>query len=418
MKLLAKTSWYYLFFSIPVLLGAGFICYCIITSEVRQSNDELLLKRKGEIQKILARNDSVSLQMIIESKEAIVCPVNTVSATEVFTDTLIYDEQEKEMAPHRMLSTYIKTGSTNWSVHVWRSTLEYEELFQGIATSLALILFFLFIIFFSINCMVSRTLWKPFYKTLEALQNFNPVNDKLPLINKTTVAEFTDLNNAASIMMTKMRVDFKNQKQFTENAAHEMQTPLAVIKAKIDLLIQSEKLGNSETELIFSIDNAASQLSRLYKALLLLAKIENRQFVVQQKIGLSKIVDDSLFFFADHILAKQINIKKSYLSGVEININPDLCSILVNNLIQNAIRHNIDHGNINIYLKENELMIVNTGNPEPLANDLIFNRFQKKSHSNESVGLGLAIAREIANTNGLDLNYVYKDNLHFFTIIF
>ena len=219
-------------------------------------------------------------------------------------------------------------------------------------------------------------------------------------------------------MMTKMRVDFKNQKQFTENAAHEMQTPLAVIKAKIDLLIQSEKLGNSETELIFSIDNAASQLSRLYKALLLLAKIENRQFVVQQKIGLSKIVDDSLFFFADHILAKQINIKKSYLSGVEININPDLCSILVNNLIQNAIRHNIDHGNINIYLKENELMIVNTGNPEPLANDLIFNRFQKKSHSNESVGLGLAIAREIANTNGLDLNYVYKDNLHFFTIIF
>lgn len=418
MKLLAKTSWYYLLFSIPVLMGAGFICYYLITSEVRNSNNELLLKRKSEIEKLLLRNDSVSLQMIVQSNEAIIYPVKATVTADVFTDTLIFDVQENEMAPHRMLSTYIKTGNTTWLVHVWRSTLEFEELFEGIITALLIILVFLFIIFFTINWWISHTLWKPFYKTLEAIQNFNPGNDTLPSLQKASVKEFIDLNNAASSMMEKMSSDFKNQKQFTENAAHEMQTPLAVIKAKIDLLIQSEKLGISETDLIADIDNATSRLSRLNKALLLLSKIENRQFIEKEKIMISKMIDDSLIFFSDHISAKQINITKSYFSKGTIEMNADLCAILINNLLQNAIRHNVEKGSINITLNDNELVIANTGNLSAHADEFIFRRFQKNSTSNDSIGLGLAIAKEIANSASLKLNYRYSNNLHCFSLKF
>jgi signal transduction histidine kinase len=421
MKLLAKTSLYYLIFSIPILILSGFICFHVITHEVRESNDELLVNRKLQVEQYLKNNDTISLLLLTKSNEAQINKVshsNFKNGTEtMFSDTLILDKTENELADNRMITSIIKSGNSFYQIKIWRSTLEYEELIEGIFYLLVTILFFLFLISMLINFWVSKTLWRPFYSTVDNLKNFRASDNKVQDFEKTTVYEFETLNNSLNQMMDKMIVDYNSQKKFTENASHEIQTPLAVIKTKIDLLIQSENLKENEMKLIASIDDACSRLIRLNKSLLLLTKIENRQFKTTEKVSVEKMIEQSLVLFEEHIKANNISVFKNIEADFLINMNVDLCSVLINNLIQNAIRHNNENGSITIFIKNNSLSIHNTGQEEALNAALLFKRFQKNSTSHLSIGLGLAIANEIAEVSGLSLTYEFVTNTHCFILV-
>lgn len=420
MKLLAKTSLYYLVFSIPILILSGLICYYVITKEVKDSNNELLLNRKIQVEQYLKNNDTIPLKLIIKSKEAQIDKVTKAhfknGATMTFSDTLILDKAENELAANRMITSIVKVGNTNYQLKIWRSTLEFDELIEGIFYLLIFILFFLFLVSMLINLWVSKTLWKPFYKTIHNLKIFRASANDVPVFDKTSVKEFKELNISLTAMMEKMIVDYNGQKKFTENASHEIQTPLAVIKSKIDLLIQSQNLKGNDVELIVAIDDACSKLIRLNQSLLLLTKIENRQFKTAEKVSVEKIIDNSLILFEEHIKANKIVVLKNIEEDFLINMSPDLCLILINNLLQNAIRHNIEDGSIIIFIKSSSLTIHNSGKDEPLNMALLFKRFQKNSTSHLSTGLGLAIANEIAEVSGLSLKYKFIANRHRFTL--
>lgn len=419
MKLLVKTSLYYLILSIPVLIIAGGISYFIISSEVKTSNNELLLKRKLKIENYIQLGDSISWRFITQSGEATVLSMqNMQQSQDIFSDTLIFDSTENELAPNSLLTSISNIGNKTYFVRIWRSTIEFDELVEGIITGMVFIYIFLLVVFIGINWWVSRSLWKPFYQILESLKAFRPNSKQSPEILSTSIREFKALNQSVSEMMDKMIADFKRQKQFTENASHEMQTPLAIIKAKIDLLIQSDKLTENETDLIVEIENSCTKLSRLNKSLLLLTKIENRQFVTEEVVSINKVLDDSIALFKDDFDSKHIKLTKVIESEKFIRINPDLCSVLVNNLIQNAIRHNKEKGNIEILLTDEKLFISNTGALVALDETKIFDRFQKNVSSHDSLGLGLAIVKEIADINGLEVIYSYTSNTHSFSIIF
>lgn len=420
MKLLSKTSLYYLFFSVPILILSGFICYYVITREVKESNDELLLNRKKQIEEYLKANDSIAVQFIVNSKEAEIEKVNAATlkngAKIVLSDTLILDKSEDEMAPHRMITSVVNVGKVNYQIKMWRGTLEFQELIEGILSLLFVILFFLFVISLLINFWVSKTLWKPFNTAVNSLKHFRASDNLIPDFEKTSIKEFATLNVSLRAMMDKMISDYNSQKRFTENASHEIQTPLAVIKSKIDILIQSENLQDYELKLIAGIDDACAKLTRLNQSLLLLTKIENRQFKTAVNVSVEKTIDNSLQLFDEHIKDKNIHVVKNKQEDFPININPDLCLVLINNLLQNAIRHNIEEGAIIININHNSLEIINSGNEAALDTALLFERFQKKSNSNQSMGLGMAIAKEIAEVSGLKLTYSYSDNKHCFSL--
>ena len=348
MKLIAKTSLYYLLLSIPILILSGVVGYYVIAREVNTSNDELLLSRKVQIEKYIKNNDSIDLLLISKSNEAKIEKVSFSNfkdgSTIQYSDTIILNSVENEMEVNRMLTSIIKVKDENYQIKIWRSTLEFDELIEGIFYLLAVILFFLFLISVLINIWVSKTLWLPFYKTIQNLKSFRASQNEIPNFKKTSITEFEVLNNSLHQMMDKMITDYNSQKKFTENASHEIQTPLAVIKSKIDLLIQSENLKEQDVDLIASIDDACSKLSRLNKSLLLLTKIENRQFKNTDEISITKIIDQSLLLFEEQINASSINVLKEVQSDFLININPDLGLILINNLIQNGIRHNREAG--------------------------------------------------------------------------
>ena len=419
MKLLAKTSLYYLILIIPILILSGFICYYFITIEVKDSNNELLKNRELVIEQYLKNNNSVALNLITKSGEAqiheISKSINKNTQKTLFSDTLILDKAEKELAVNRMISSIVTLENHSYQIKIWRSTLEFDELFQGILYVLLIILLFLFLISMLVNFWVSKTLWKPFNQTVMSLKTFRANTNQIPLFEKTSIQEFGELNTSLNAMMNKMMLDYNSQKKFTENASHEMQTPLAVIKLKIDLLIQSDNLQENEVKLILAIDAACTKLIRLNKSLLLLTKIENRQFKTTEIVSFDKTIKNALVFFEDPIRANVIEISTVTDANFYIEMNPDLCQVLVDNLLQNAIRHNTVNGKIKISIESNKISISNTGATAPIHQEL-FERFQKNTDFPQSLGLGLSIIKEIAEVSGLSLKYTYTHGQHYFIL--
>ncbi|MDA6070834.1 HAMP domain-containing histidine kinase [Flavobacterium sp. AC] len=420
MKLLAKTNLYFVVLSIPVLLLSGFVTYSYIIKELKESNDDVLMDRKERIEQYLRENDTISDYLFTKGKEVqikiITKPDFKKVNKDIFSDTLIFDRSEKELAINQMITSVLRVKTKYYQIKIWRSSVEFDELFEGIFSMLTAILLLQLLISLGINFWVTKTLWQPFYKMIHTLRVFRASDNHVPNLEKTSVKEFKELSHCVKEMMSKMITDYNSQKRFTENASHEIQTPLAVIKSKIDLLIQSENLEQKDIELIIAIDDASSKLIRLNKSLLLLTKIENRQFKTTETVSVEKMVNESLLLFEEHIREQKIEVQKNVKFDFLIKMNSDLCMILINNLFQNAIRHNITGGKIIIFINHNKLSIQNTGKEEALDATLLFKRFQKISVSHLSVGLGMAIADEIAEVSGLKLKYKFVDHQHRFTL--
>lgn len=418
MKLLTKTGIYYLLFSAPVLIIAGLVAYYFVTHELKENTDELLLLRSTQITKSLQLNDSKLVNNLnLDDEVEITFFPEAYLPFQKYSDTLRFEPQENELAPYRMLVVNSAAQDGYFQIKLFRSTIEYDNLLYGIFSGLLLVFVFLLASFLSVNYYVSKILWKPFYKTLEKLKSFEFDIANVTPMDMASITEFNDLNNALNEMMAKMNADFINQKQFTENAAHELQTPIAVMQLKVDQLIQSDKLGDEEMELIAVLDSSIKKLKHLNRSLLLLSKIENKQFVTQPVL-LNAVIESTLVQLNDFITIKNIQLKTSLHENVILNLHPDLCEILVTNLLQNAIRHNTLNGTITIELNKEHLVVANTGRPLEIDAAIIFNRFEKHSQASESVGLGLAIVKEICQNAGIEIRYVFENDMHRFDLLF
>jgi signal transduction histidine kinase len=213
-------------------------------------------------------------------------------------------------------------------------------------------------------------------------------------------------------MTKKMRRDYFNLKEFNENASHEIQTPLAIIKSKLELLIQGEGLDEEQIGMINSVYEASTRMSRLNQGLLLISKIDNNQFHHTEKVDLQKIMEKTLEHFEEIINLKKIRIIHHFNSPACPQMNPVLAEILISNLISNSIRHNIEEGEILINMNSEGFEITNTGHPTTIPPDELFRRFRKSERTSDSVGLGLAIVKKIVQLYQFDIKYEVKENIH------
>ena len=417
MKLISKTLIYYLLISLPLLVIAGLLSYFLIKAELRDGTDETLMSEKVNAEKLIhsikdvktvyLSSDSLSNIKLISGK-----------LNSGFIDTLIYDQEENENVGARMLRSYYDFNNNIYQITIVKTTMEEDELLEGILAAFALIIGFLIVSFVIVNWLLSKTLWNPFYKTLSELNKYEIKNHEQHKFAPEKTLEFNQLNTALNKMMEKIYSDYIQQKEFTENASHEMQTPLAVVKANLSLLMQSPHLKEDEMNRLQTIENTIKKLSSLNKALILLSKIENNQFseseTIQVKAVVSKIADN----FIDVIHSKNISLDLMLNQDISTKMNPTLAEILITNLLQNAIRHNTENGQITIELKENSLIISNTGNPLTIPEEQLFMRFKKNDASKESLGLGLSIVNSIAKSYGFDINYSYITSSHYFKVVF
>jgi signal transduction histidine kinase len=417
MKLISKTLIYYLLISLPLLVIAGLLSYFLIKAELRDGTDETLMSEKVNAQKLIhSLKDSKTIYLSSDSLSNIKLISGKLNSG--FIDTLIYDQEENENVGARMLRSYYDFNNNTYQITIVKTTMEEEELLEGILAAFALIIGFLIVSFVIVNWLLSKTLWNPFYTTLSELNKYEIKNHEQHKFTPEKTLEFNQLNAALNKMMEKIYSDYVQQKEFTENASHEMQTPLAVVKANLSLLMQSPHLKEDEMNRLQIIENTIKKLASLNKALILLSKIENNQFKENGSISIKQFTSKITDNYIDLFQSKNITLELNLSEDVMVKMNPTLAEILLTNLIQNAIRHNSENGKIIIELKENQLTISNSGEPLTVPKEHLFMRFKKNDASKESLGLGLAIVNSICKLNNFKIDYSYKNALHTFSINF
>lgn len=326
-----------------------------------------------------------------------------------------YNEEEKKTEPGRSLLTSVRVKNELYQVIIKKSRAEAEDLVQLIFLITLAVTALLLISLLLINRLMLQRIWKPFYRILDRMKAFNITHEEGIEQTPSKVDEFKELNNSASAMAERVRQDYRELKSFTDNASHEMMTPLAVINSKLDSLLQTGAFSNAQGELITGIYHSIGRLMKLNQSLLLLAKIENKLIVAMQDIDFKQMVNEKIGQFQE---LREMN-KLTLISNVdacELQMSKHLADIMLNNLIANAIRHNLKGGEISITLTATALSISNTGENAPL-NERLFERFSK-SVTSEGTGLGLAISKQICNLYGFTLHYQFAANLHQFTVRF
>lgn len=321
-----------------------------------------------------------------------------------------------EIRTYRQLLFPVSVEGKVYAASVIKSEEETDDLLEMMMLITAGIILFLLILLFVAGRLLLRRIWRPFYDTLESIRRFNLSSHALFPARETNIDEFKSLDLAVGQMTQKIIRDYEMLKNFADDASHEMQTPLAIINSKLDLLIQDPALEEKHLRQLQAMYDAVSRLRQLNQSLLLLTKIENNQFTHADPVDLAPLLENKLTQLEDLIQNRQVRVHAT-LESCPLRVNAYLIDILLNNLLINAVRHNQHQGRLDIRLQDHVLRISNTGPVLSFGADVIFDRFTKGAHS-DGTGLGLAIVRQICDNYGFALSYTYEDPLHVISIRF
>ncbi|HXB09958.1 MAG TPA: HAMP domain-containing sensor histidine kinase [Puia sp.] len=333
-----------------------------------------------------------------------------------FTHTTLATGRKGGTEPYRELLFSIQVRGQWFTVSVAVSEEGTEDLLMLIMLITAGMIGLLLTILFIANRFLLRRLWQPFYGTLQGIRKFNLSNREPLPVQVTDIDEFRSLDDAVRQMTNTISRDYEMLKSFADNASHEMQTPLAIINSKLDLLIQDTRLGIDHHQPIQSMYDAISRLRQLNQSLLLLTKIENNQFGYTETVDLAPLIKEKLTELEDPLKTRRLAVNAE-LDKLQLPMNLHLADILLNNLLTNAIRHNQDGGLVDISLRERRLRVSNSGPAPGFDPARIFDRFTKGAHSG-GTGLGLAIVRQICDNYHFGLEYSYADEIHTIYITF
>lgn len=421
-KLLHKTLRAYLIFSVIVLLISAPLFYFMIEKLYIEDADEALFLRKNEFIKYTVPNVKEADIPIWNKMNRDIKIEPTTPSVSALKDTVFYrhfyDTLYQENEPYRILNAPVTIDGQPYTFSARINLVETDDLIQSITGLFAFILLFLLVGLYFITKRLSIHLWKPFYKTLDTIEQFEIDKAIVTNFSKTDIEEFERLNQAISKLIQKNTAIYNSQREFIENAAHELQTPLAVFQAHIDMLMQHADMTQGQSDILTNLNTAISRLNKLNKNLLLLSKIERNQYVSRENVSINTIFDKQSTFFIEQAEAKNIVVSIELQEEVTLKCNPILAEILISNLFLNAIQHNIYNGYIQIKLSKQSLTFSNTGIKHPLSKKQLFQRFSKINSSSQGNGLGLSIIKKIVDTNGWAINYQYLNDVHHFEIRF
>ncbi|MCX6305688.1 MAG: HAMP domain-containing sensor histidine kinase [Bacteroidetes bacterium] len=414
MKLLTRTSRSYIYISILVFIISGLVFYNLLHNIFKHQLDDTLIEEKMLVEQTINYSDSVPDFRLVFGHMIDVTILNSPQKNRGFiSDTLMYDSELGTFASFRHLFTEnTSIRHKGYTINIYKPLRDSEKLIAEIVISLALVFVSLLLLLVLVNYFITRRVWIPFYRILHNLSKYE-INQSEPLeLPQTDIYEFQLLNQTLQKMSKKIRFDYLNLKEFNENAAHELQTPLAIIKSKLELLVQKENLDENQHRLVSAIFEATTRISKLNQGLLLISKIENNQFIHTEDVNLEQLIDKTICHFEEMIDHRGITVSKKYQHRVTLKMNPVLAEIFITNLLSNAIRHNIYQGHIEIHILKDSFTIENTGQLLKTDPRNLFERFRKSANNPDSVGLGLSIVQNIANLYRMKIEYMYHEGLH------
>lgn len=333
-----------------------------------------------------------------------------------YRDEMVFITEKSETEPARVLITIFRTEDERYmELVVYTPTIEKHDLLRAILGWIIFLYVLLLLIILSINIWVFRKNMKPLYVLLKWLDSSQLGKKNEPLENITKITEFRKLNAATMAFAERGEKLFEQQKTFIGNASHEMQTPLAICRNRLEMLMEDETLTEHQLNELIKTHQTLENLTRMNRSLLLLCKIENGQFADTRSVCLNDILAHYLDDYKEVYAYRNITVTVTTDSSFCVEMNDSLVSVLVTNLLKNSFVHNIDGGFIYIKITANTFEISNTGE-KPLDRERIFERFYQGQKKEGSTGLGLALVDSICKANHLKIDYTYVENRHIFTI--
>ncbi len=315
------------------------------------------------------------------------------------------------------LTTYFQLKGKKFALSVETNMEESHETILGLAL-VSLIFFVLLLIgLIILNRRLSDKIWQPFNSSIKTIQEFDLNRHDLPVFEETDIVEFETLNTRLEHLIKANINSFEQQKQFVENASHELQTPLAVIQSKLDLFLQEAALSKRQSEIIDQAQNALGKANRINRNMLLLAKIENNHFEDREWIDLKELLQENLEMMNSFIEAKRLSVALSCSGITKIKTNSTLLEILLSNLLTNAIRYSEENSKIDIQISGHYLMISNPGT-QALKQEHLFQRFGRVNNETPATGLGLAIIHQVCLQFKWDITYAFEACQHKFSVNF
>ena len=407
MKLVHKFVGIYLLIALAVFSAGGIISFNFLQNLLNQETDYELRRQVRQLARLIEKgipHDS------LESSKIQILQLNDtigLKPSKSYSDTLAYHHPAHDTIVNRKLTNIIKAGGNWYKVEIFNTFVEPEDSMEGTFKIVSMLFLLLVVVSLVLSFFVSRWLLKPFHFSLKTIESFDLGDEKGTNLPKSKTQEFNQFNEFINSMTEKASRDYKSLREFSENAAHEIRTPLAVASSKMDLLLQTNDLRKEQIDLISEAQQSLKKLSKIQHSLSLLSKIDNNEFSNEQEIQFDQLINDIIRDHEDIMGFKKLGLVKNIESNVSISGDPVLMEILVSNLIQNAIRHNLDDGEVNINLSQNQLVVSNTGESLQIKSSELFERFKKNNQSQESIGLGLSIVKKIVDISGFDIKYAF-----------
>ena len=425
MKLLNQSLWYVSVSTLGIVSIWAVIFYFNMLQEIKSSIDEGLENSKRIIIQNAQEDSTILSKKYFDESFFTISKLSKLEALsfhDTYQDTVIYmqdaDDQAPEPEPVRLLTTAFEIDGKYYQLHVANSMVEEDDLIKELMWDVIWLYLVLLVSMMVIHNLVLKNLWKPFYQLLHQLKKFRLGKTKdLPHVS-TQTKEFLDLQQAVNTLLQHSISTFEQQKEFIGNASHELQTPLAMLTGKLELLLEKESLQEEDAEKVSEIFQIIQRLIKLNKSLLLLSKIENKQFLDNQEVSINQACHQILEDFEEIAAVKQIEISLEELGEVKVSMDPNLAITVLSNLLKNAISHNQPGGRILIKIHPDRLTISNSGISQPLAEELIFHRFHKSESTASGTGLGLAIVKAICKLYSFEIEYRYAEDLHHFELRF
>lgn len=403
------TSYLAVFLLLLITVWAGVFYYAML-DEIYDSIDDGLDNQKGLILQKVKKDSTILYKTDFDEGDYSITGIEPVEAREFYDeylDTSMYMQNEQDYEPVRMLRTVFSHNNRYYQMQVITSMVEEDDLFSELLYAIIWLYTGLIATILLLNNLLLKRIWRPFYHLLRQLRHFR-LEQPLIETRKTNIEEFRLLNEAVAKMIRSNVDSYNSQKYFIENASHELQTPLAISINKLEALAASGKFSGAESQLLASALDNLERLTRLNKSLLLLSKIENKQFVSTVPVNINILVKKLIEDFEDQLAYREISISVKEEDEASLMMNEDLSLVFFTNLLKNAIVHNHAGGNIEIIIRKNSFEISNTGQDQPLDESRLFTRFHKERQSSTSTGLGLSIVKAIAGLFGFKISYHYE----------
>jgi signal transduction histidine kinase len=410
MKLVKRVYFYTAVWIVPVMIIGGVLCFFTFEYINYEETDEYLTFEMGRFithhKKYNDLSESYHFAYLVPDRQY---------DKPFFRDTVIYEDGDNEMVPYRELHFSLTHEGKNCGIVLRHILLPYSDIMWGTVLIVLGLLALMVLITFTVVNKVTGRVWRPFYDALSRLINFK-IEGPIPVFQETDIDEFRALNETLQSLLKKISDDYRHNKEFNENASHELQTHLAIIRASAESLLNKEQASQACLTEINRIYSAVTHLSQVQKSLLLLSKITNREFYKNEHVRLETVIHSSLENFKETAQLRGIKIVLD-IQPFTLFMDPGLVEILVNNLLKNAVKYNIQSGFIHITLHASTLIIKNSGAPFKGNTDQMFERFMRGENGN--LGIGLAIVREICEIYRIAIHYtVSSETEHIFSLNF